>query len=54
MAKQKRTILDNLSTRLRELLDELGRLLNPQQPKRARVPVPVRAPRSNHRNPYGQ
>ncbi|MCB9455402.1 MAG: hypothetical protein H6671_05390 [Anaerolineaceae bacterium] len=36
---------DNLENRLRELLDDLKRLLNPEQPKPVRIPVPVRAPR---------
>jgi hypothetical protein len=36
---------DNLENRLRELLDDLRRLLNPEPPKPVRVPVPVRAPR---------
>lgn len=47
MAKHNETAFDNLGNRLRELLEMLERLLNPQQPKRAPVPVPVRVPRPN-------
>ena len=52
MAKQKETVLDDLGNRLRELLEALERLLNPQQPKRVPVPVPARVPRPNRRTPY--
>ena len=42
VAKQKRTLLDDLAARLRGLLDDLDRLMNPQPPaKPVRVPVPV-------------
>ncbi|MCB9450706.1 MAG: hypothetical protein H6672_04670 [Anaerolineaceae bacterium] len=36
---------NNLEKRLRELLEDLRRLLNPEQPKPVRVPVPVRIPK---------
>ena len=52
MAKQKRNVLDNLANRLREVLEDMDRLFNPQQPKRARVPVPVRVPQNPKQNPY--
>ncbi|MBI5670614.1 MAG: hypothetical protein HZC41_21695 [Chloroflexi bacterium] len=56
MAKQKRSILDDLGNRVRELLEDMERLLKPSQPKRAPVPVPVpvRVPRpeSRKRSPY--
>jgi hypothetical protein len=53
VAKQKQGVLDNLGNRLREVLEDLERLLNPQsQPKRVPVPVPVRIPRPTPRNPY--
>ena len=50
MAKQKRNVLDNVASRLREVLEDMERLLNP--PKRARVPVPVRMPQNPKQNPY--
>jgi hypothetical protein len=55
VANQKRNEPDSLGNRLRGLLEELERLINPQ-PKRTPVPVPVpvRAPRPNQRNPYGR
>jgi len=54
VAKQKRNLLDDLAARLRGMLDDLDRLMNPQ-PKPVRVPVPVpvqpqRPPRYN--DPY--
>jgi hypothetical protein len=52
VAKQKRNVLDNVASRLREVLEDMERLLNPPQPKRARVPVPVRMPQDPKRNPY--
>lgn len=55
VAKQKRTTLENLGNRVRELLEDLDRLLNPQQPKRERalVPIPIRNPRPiDRRNRY--
>ncbi|MBZ0281316.1 MAG: hypothetical protein K8L97_11295 [Anaerolineae bacterium] len=52
MAKQKRNPLQNIGSRLREILEDMERLLNPQPPKRVPVPVPVRVPRS--RSPYGR
>ncbi len=39
----KRNIWDELERRVREWLKELDQALNPRQPERARVPVPVRA-----------
>ncbi|MCA0454475.1 MAG: hypothetical protein LCI00_10915 [Chloroflexi bacterium] len=56
MAKQKQGVLDRISNGLREILDAADRLLNPPQPKRVPVPVPVRIPRTqdNRRNPYGR
>jgi hypothetical protein len=51
VAKHKRNVLDNLANRLREVLEDVDRLLNPPQPKRARVPVPVRMPQ-NPKNSY--
>jgi|GEM_PF-4642540 hypothetical protein len=53
MGKPKRSVLDNIGTRLREVWDDLERLINPPQPKRVPVPIPVRVPRPNdRRNPY--
>ena len=49
MAKAKENGLDTLGNRLRDILEAMERLLNPQQPKRALVPVPVRVPRPNRR-----
>jgi hypothetical protein len=56
VANNKRNEPDSLGTRLRGLLEELDRLINPQQPKRAPVPVPipVRSPRPTRRDPYGR
>ena len=57
MANPKRNAPDNLGTRLRGLLEELERLINPQQqPRRTPVPVPVpvRVPRPTRRDPYGR
>jgi hypothetical protein len=43
MAKQKRNILDDVTDGVRQLLDDLDRLLNPDKhQKPVRVPVPVR------------
>ncbi len=36
------SFLDKVKDRVREALDDLDRLLRPEQPKPARVPVPVR------------
>jgi hypothetical protein len=56
VAKQKRSILDDLGNRVRELLEDMERLLQPGQPKRAPVPVPVPArvprPQPRKRSPY--
>ncbi|MEO8610980.1 MAG: hypothetical protein ABI690_23990 [Chloroflexota bacterium] len=56
MANQKRNEPDSLGTRLRGLLEELDRLINPQPPKRIPVPIPipVRSPRPTRRDPYGR
>ena len=56
MANQKGNAPDSLGTRLRGLLEELERLISPQQPKRVPVPipVPVRTPRPMRRDPYGR
>jgi len=51
VAKQKKSLLDDLTTRLRGLLEELDRLIIPQPPKPVRVPVPVPV-RSRRPNPY--
>ena len=42
MANKQRNVLDEVAARLRGLLDELERLIQPQPQKPARVPVPVR------------
>lgn len=39
---QKRNFLDDITDGIRQILDEIDRLLNPDKHKRARVPVPVR------------
>jgi hypothetical protein len=56
VGNSKRNEPDSLGNRLRGILEELDRLINPQQPKRTPVPVPipVRVPRPNQRNPYGR
>lgn len=56
VAKQKQGVLEKIGNGLREIMDAADRLLNPPQPKRVPVPVPVRAPRTrdNQRNPYGR
>jgi len=41
VAKPKRNVLDDFTERLRDFLSDLGRLINPQPAKPARVPVPV-------------
>ena len=38
----KRNIWDELERRVREWLKDLDQALNPRQPQRAKVPVPVR------------
>lgn len=50
VAKQKRNVLDELSKRVRGLLEDLDRVLSPQPqarpvPVRVPIPVPVRQPR---------
>ena len=56
VAKQKRSIFDDLAARLRELLDDLDRLMNPQptaRPVRVPVPVPVQPQRPpRYDDPY--
>ncbi|MCK6578913.1 MAG: hypothetical protein L6Q98_12485 [Anaerolineae bacterium] len=52
MAKQRRKLLDDVAERLRNLLGELERLINPQpQQKPVRVPVPVPVPVQPQRRP---
>jgi hypothetical protein len=53
MAKAKRTIVDDLTEGLQELLKDFDQLLNPKPPRKpALVPVPVRPnPRDQRRNP---
>ncbi|MBL8146189.1 MAG: hypothetical protein JNL34_07380 [Anaerolineae bacterium] len=41
MANEQRNILDEIAARLRELLNDLERLVQPQPQKPASVPVPV-------------
>jgi len=55
VANEKGNAPDSLGSRLRGLLEELERLINPQ-PKRAPVPIPVpaRVPRPTRRDPYGR
>jgi hypothetical protein len=57
MANEQRNVLDEVAARLRGLLNDLERLIQPQPQKPARVPVPVpvrpdsdRRPRPN--DPY--
>lgn len=56
VANQKGNAPDSLGTRLRGLLEELERMINPPQPKRIPVPIPipVRSPRPTRRDPYGR
>jgi uncharacterized membrane protein YccC len=42
MANEQRNILDEIAARLRGLMNDMERLLQPQPQKPARVPVPVR------------
>ncbi|MBE2184542.1 MAG: hypothetical protein IAE89_14025 [Anaerolineae bacterium] len=51
MAKQKQSVVDGFAERLRDFLNDLGRLINPQpaQPARVPVPVPVRPERRPER-----
>ncbi|GIL12595.1 MAG: hypothetical protein BroJett038_13150 [Chloroflexota bacterium] len=56
MAKQKRSVWDDLSDRVRELLDDMERLFKPGA-RRAPVPVPVparvpRPQRKKYTSPY--
>ena len=51
MANQKRTILDDIYDGARRVMEDLQRLLNPDQQRRqAPVPVPVRI-RPDEQNP---
>jgi hypothetical protein len=52
MANRERNPLDEIARRVRDWMKELDTLLNPQQPQRARVPVPVRTPQDQRRNNY--
>jgi hypothetical protein len=56
VAKEKRSVLDDLADGVRGLIDEIDRLLNPEKraPQRALVPIPVRPtpPRPTRRDPY--
>jgi hypothetical protein len=54
VAKQNRNVVDDLAAKLRGLLDDLGRLMNPQPPKPVRVPVPipVQQPQRRYNDPY--
>ncbi|MDX2141588.1 MAG: hypothetical protein SF123_26105 [Chloroflexota bacterium] len=50
--KKARKGLDELAQRLRGLLDELDRLINPQPAKPVRVPVPVPVRNPRRPRPY--
>jgi hypothetical protein len=59
MTTRQRGIMDELAARLGGLLKDIERLIQPQAPRSARVPVPIpvrptpeRRPRSN--DPYGR
>ncbi|MFQ3567486.1 MAG: hypothetical protein SNJ59_10865 [Aggregatilineales bacterium] len=56
MAKQKRNVLEGWTSRVRGLLEDLDRLVNPEpapKPVRVPVPVPVRPERRPKQNePY--
>lgn len=43
VAKQKQNLVDKIASRVRELLNEIDRLITPQPTQRP-VPVPVRIP----------
>ncbi|HLV34052.1 MAG TPA: hypothetical protein VKY59_03015 [Spirillospora sp.] len=45
----KRSLRDEIERRIREWLKDLDSVLTPQQPERAKVPVPVRARPDNRR-----
>lgn len=51
MANEQRNVLDEIAARLRELLNDLERLVQPQPRKPARVPVPVPVRPSPERRP---
>ncbi|MDX1995015.1 MAG: hypothetical protein SF029_21720 [bacterium] len=57
MAKQKqgkRNVLDEVAEGVRQILDDLDRLVNPEKNKRVpvRVPVPVRIRNERPQDPY--
>jgi len=53
MSKPNESMMDKLERRLRDMVKDLERLFNPQAPKRAPVPIPVRNPRRDEqRSPY--
>lgn len=52
MANRERNILDDLARRVRDWVQELDKLLDPQPRQPARVPVPVRTPQKPRRDPY--
>ncbi|MGQ9909307.1 MAG: hypothetical protein ACUVS2_10785 [Candidatus Flexifilum sp.] len=41
MTRVKRSIWDEIARRVRDLVGDLDRLINPQPPRPVRVPVPV-------------
>jgi len=51
VAKQQRNMLDDLAARLRGLLQDLDRLMNPQPPQPVRVPVRIPIPVRPQRSP---
>jgi hypothetical protein len=58
VAKDKRNLLDELKDRVQDVLEEVDRMLRPEQHKPARVPIPVRSrpeqqyPPNNNNDPY--
>ena len=51
MANEQRNVLDEIAARLRELLNDLERLVQPQPRKPARVPVPIPVRPNPERHP---
>ncbi len=51
MAKNEQNFLDDVVRRVRDLVKELERMLNPQR-TRVPVPVPVRPPQPSRRDSY--
>ncbi|MBW4439549.1 MAG: hypothetical protein KME04_20595 [Pleurocapsa minor GSE-CHR-MK-17-07R] len=41
MANQKRSVMDEVASKLRRFLNDLERLMNPDAQRPARVPVPI-------------